>query len=157
VLPNDPSGDVMQMVLPATSAFGKEDSGKWPFRPYVQMLANNNVSAGNVITRMQFDPKASVPKLYFSPAAAVRPEDMETLKRQSKSAAAEAAVKMTVYQTDTKSDETPAPAAVEPAPKKAKAKSDDVSEPEVVNQDKKASAEKANDINELMDKWGVKD
>jgi len=158
VLPNDPSGDVMQMVLPATSAFGKEDSGKWPFRPYIQMLANNNVSAGNVITRMQFDPKASVPKLYFSPAAAVRPEDMEILKRQSKSAAAEAAVKMTVYQTDTKSDEAPTPAAVEPtAKKKVKAESDDVSEPEVVNQDKKASAEKANDINELMDKWGVKD
>ena len=83
---------------------------------------------------------------------------MEILKRQSKSAAAEAAVKMTVYQTDTKSDEAPTPAAVEPtAKKKVKAESDDVSEPEVVNQDKKASAEKANDINELMDKWGVKD
>ena len=33
VLPNDPEGDVYQLVLPATSAFGKEESGKWPFRP----------------------------------------------------------------------------------------------------------------------------
>ena len=45
VLPQDPGGDVMQLVLPATSCFGKEEAGKWPFRPYVQMLANNNISA----------------------------------------------------------------------------------------------------------------
>ena len=42
----------------ATSAFGKEEGGKWPFRPYIQMLANNNVSAGKIITKMQFDIKA---------------------------------------------------------------------------------------------------
>jgi hypothetical protein len=58
VLPNDPSGDVMQLVLPATSAFAKEDSGKWGFRPYCQYLANNNISAKHVITKMQFDTSA---------------------------------------------------------------------------------------------------
>ena len=36
--------------MPATSTFGKEDMGKWPFRPYIQMLANNSVSASNVVT-----------------------------------------------------------------------------------------------------------
>ena len=45
VLPQDPGGDVMQLVLPATSCFGKEEGGKYPFRPYIQMLANNNISA----------------------------------------------------------------------------------------------------------------
>jgi len=40
VLPNDPAGDVMQLVLPATSAFGKEDNGRFPFRSYIQHLAS---------------------------------------------------------------------------------------------------------------------
>jgi len=77
VLPNDPGGDVYQLVLPATSAFGKEENGRWPFRPYVQMLANNNVSAGRVVTKMEFDTNSSTPKLLFSPQAAVPPESRD--------------------------------------------------------------------------------
>ena len=100
VLPDNPSGDVMQMILPATSVFGKENSGKWPFRPYVQMLANNSVSAGNVVTKMQFDLESSIPKLYFSPAAAVNAKDVEILKKQAKSSTAEEAIKMNVYKVN---------------------------------------------------------
>lgn len=146
VLPNDPTGDVMQMVLPATSAFGKEENGKWPFRPYIQMLANNNVSAGRVVTRMQFDSKSSVPKLLFSPIAAVNPDDIEVLQKQGKSQAAESAVKMTVYQTDSSDEKS------EPVAKAVDA--DEVDEPVVVAQ---AQAEKAKDITDIMNKWGVKD
>jgi hypothetical protein len=101
VLPNDPSGDVMQLVLPAMSAFGKEDNGRWPFRPYVQHLASHNVSAGRVITRMAFDTKSPVPKVLFSPAGAVPEEDLGVIAKQSKSAAAEAAIKLNVFQSDT--------------------------------------------------------
>ena len=50
VLANDLKGDIIQVVLPAMSCFGKEKQGKWPFRPYIQMLANNSVSAGRVVT-----------------------------------------------------------------------------------------------------------
>lgn len=100
VLPNDPAGDVMQLVLPATSVFGEEESGKWPFKAYVQMLANNNISASRVITKMQFDIKASVPRLLFSPVAPVNSEDLDILARQGKSDAADKAIKLTVYQTD---------------------------------------------------------
>ena len=67
VVPNDPSGDIYQLVLPSTSCWQKEDNGKWGFRPYVQMLANNNVGASKVITKMQFDTKSPTPKLLFSP------------------------------------------------------------------------------------------
>lgn len=148
VLPNDPTGDVMQMVLPATSAFGKEENGKWPFRPYIQMLANNNVSAGRVVTRMQFDSKSSVPKLLFSPIAAVNPDDVEALQKQGKSQAAESAVKMTVYQTDSAEDKTETPKVAAPA------EADEVDEPQVVAQ---AKAEKAKDITDIMNKWGIKD
>jgi len=114
VLPNNPDGDVMQLVLPATSCFGKEESGKFPFRPYIQMLANNNISAGRVITKMQFDTKSPVPKLLFSPVGIVPPEDVEKVKVQKTSPAAEAAIKMTVYQTD---EETSSKEVTEEAPK----------------------------------------
>lgn len=102
VLPNNPGGDVMQLVLPAASCFGEEDNGRWPFKSYVQMLANNNISASRVVTKMQFDTKSSSPKLLFSPVAAVDPSDIDTIIRQGKSAAAERAVTLTVYQQDTK-------------------------------------------------------
>jgi len=36
VLPNDPAGDVMQLVLPAKSSFANKDSESWPFSPYFQ-------------------------------------------------------------------------------------------------------------------------
>ena len=133
VLPHDPAGDVMQLVLPATSCFGKEESGKFPFRPYIQMLANNNISAGRVVTKMQFDTKSPVPKLLFAPVAPVPQEDYETITKQRDSSAAEAAVKLTVYQAD----ESDAPAEVaqveepklrETAPKKVEASTADASE-----------------------------
>ena len=139
VLPNDPSGDVMQLTLPATSAFGKEDNGRWPFRSYIQMLASHNVSAGRVITKMAFDTNAPTPKLLFSPASAVPTEDFETIQRQGKSPAAEAAVKLTVYQVD--EGDAPAPAAVE--------------EP-VLRKSDKAPVEKADDVAGLVKKWGTK-
>jgi hypothetical protein len=110
VLPSDPSGDVMQLVLPATSAFAKEDSGKWGFRPYCQYLANNNISAKHVVTKMQFDTKSPVPKVMFSPVAAIDDEILPVLEAQSKTQAAESAVKLNVYQ----SDEGEAPAIPEP-------------------------------------------
>jgi hypothetical protein len=100
VLPHDPAGDVMQLVLPATSCFGKEESGKFPFRPYIQMLANNNISAGRVVTKMQFDTKSPVPKLLFSPVAPVPQEDYDAILKQRDTAAAESAIKLTVYQAD---------------------------------------------------------
>ena len=104
VLPQDPSGDVMQLVLPATSAFGKEDSGRFPFRAYVQHLASRNVSAGRVIAKMQFGTKAPTPKVLFSPVGAVPEEHLEVIARQSKSAAAEAAIKLNVYQIDSEGE-----------------------------------------------------
>jgi hypothetical protein len=100
VLPNDMGGDVMQLVLPPTSCFGEGESGRLPFRPYIQYLANNDISAGRVVTRMQFDTKSPVPRVLFSAVAPVEMEDTQTIVQQGKSAAAEAAIKLTVYQAD---------------------------------------------------------
>jgi len=100
---DDPGGDVLQLVLPSTSCFGKEEEGKWPFKAYIQMLAKNNVSAAKLVTKMQFVTttnkyKKELTRLLFSPVAAVAAEIRDTLKEQTDSQAAQSAIKLTVYQ-----------------------------------------------------------
>ena len=141
VLPNDPAGDVYQLVLPATSAFGKEENGRWPFRPYIQMLANNNVSAGRIVTKMEFDTNSSTPKLLFSPQAAVPADAREIIARQSKSSAAESAVKLTVFKTD-ETAEAEAPAQATPEPTK--------------RETAKAAPAKVEEVNDVLKKWSKK-
>ena len=97
VLPQDPAGDVLEFVIPAASTFGKEENGRWPFKSYIGMLASNNVSKGRVVTKVAFDTKVQFPKVLFSPAGAVDPKDFDTISQQGKTAAAEAAIKLTVY------------------------------------------------------------
>jgi len=146
VLPNDPAGDVMQLVLPATSAFGKEDNGRWPFRPYIQHLASHNVSAGRVITRMAFDTKATAPKVLFNPAGKVPDADLKIIAQQSKSQAAEAAIRMNVYQADTV-DEVP-------SHRSDAVEVEDTPEPVKRESTKPAVAEK--DISDVVKKWSKK-
>lgn len=107
VLPDDPNGDVLQLVLPSTSCWQKEDGGKWGFRPYMQMLASNNVAASRVITKMQFDTKSPVPKVLFSPVGAVNPNDYPIIEKQAQSEVATNAVKLSIYKP---TDEVEAPA-----------------------------------------------
>ena len=142
VLPNDPAGDVMQLVLPATSAFGKEDNGRWPFRPYIQHLASHNVSAGRVVTKMAFDTKAPTPKVLFSPVGAVPDADLEIIARQAKSPAAELAIKLNVYQADNSGEADT-----------------EVAQPEVaepVKRESKATGDKASDVSDVVKKWSKK-
>jgi hypothetical protein len=139
VLPQDPGGDIMQLVLPATSCFGKEETGKWPFRPYVQMLANNNISAGRVVTKMQFDTKSPVPKLLFSPVGVVSEDDIKIVQTQKDSKAAENAVKLTVYQQD-EGEEPATPVTDEP----------------VVREVKKTEAAPTADVSDVIKKWSKK-
>ena len=145
VLPNDPGGDVMQFVLPATSAFGKEDNGRWPFRPYIQHLASHNVSAGRVVTKIAFDTKSPTPKVLFAPVGAVPDADLEIIARQAKSPAAEAAIKLSVFQVDSTGDvEVAQPVAVE-----------EVEEPKK-RESKAAAGEKASDVSDIVKKWSKK-
>jgi hypothetical protein len=151
VLPNDPSGDVMQLVLPATSAFGKEDNGRFPFRPYIQHLASHNVSAGRVITRMAFDTKSPTPKVVFSPAGKVPDEDLQAIANQAKSPAAEAAIKMNVFQADSTGEIEVASHRNEIAEEPA-----DSSPPPVKVESKKAAATEEKDISDVVKKWSKK-
>jgi hypothetical protein len=148
VLPNDPAGDVMQLVLPATSSFGKEDNGRWPFRPYIQHLASHNVSAGRVITRMAFDTKSPTPKVLFNPAGKVPDDDLHIIAQQAKSPAAEAAVKMNVFQSDNAGETEVA------APQNVREEAD-VPEP-VKRESAKAAAPDEKNISDVVKKWSKK-
>lgn len=157
VLPNDPAGDVMQLVLPATSCFGKEDNGRWPFRPYIQKLADNNVSASRLVTKMAFDTKSPTPKLLFSPVSAVDAGDLEVLARQAKSPAAEAAIKLTVYQVDSSEQEVdntefvPTETVAQPT-----VDVDVTDEPTLRESTTQAAADKPKDVSNIVNKWAKK-
>jgi hypothetical protein len=138
VLPQDPSGDVLELVIPAASAFGKEENGRWPFKAYVGMLASNNIAASRVVTKMQFDTKVQFPKVLFSPAGAVDPNDYTAVAGQGKTPAAESAIKLTVYKK--KADAVPEIAAPEP----------------VVRVSDKKAAPQATDATDVIKKWTKK-
>jgi hypothetical protein len=143
VLPNDPKGDIMQLVIPATSAFGKEDNGRWPFKAYINMLAQNNVSAGRVVTKRHFDTKTNYTQVLFSPASAVSESDYEVVKAQGKSASAEGAVKLTVYKQDGGAPALEAPEA-------------DVSEPTKRESTAKPTTKTEGDVTDIVKKWSKK-
>jgi fructose-specific phosphotransferase system component IIB len=96
---------------------------------------------------MAFDTKSPTPKVLFSPAGKVEDADLQIIARQAKSPAAEAAVKMNVYQSDT-SDEVAAPAS------HRNEVAEDTAEPTKRESTKPAAAEK--DISDVVKKWSKK-
>mgnify|MGYP006276188751 CR=1 FL=1 len=141
VLPNDPSGDVMQLILPSTSCWGDADGGRYPFKPYIDMLGNNGISAGRVVTRMQFDTKSPVPKVFFSLVSAINQEDVDVILKQSKTPTAENAVKLLVQQSKESENAPSVP---------------EYEEPKVTSKAKATSNEAEGNVEEALKKWGEK-
>jgi hypothetical protein len=164
VLENNIEGDVLQLTLPATSVFGKEDGDKRPLQAFARNLAMQNppISPEMIVTRMKFDTKAEAPKLHFAPNRWLTTEEYEIVKAQGESDEAKRAVVMTVAASDgvkpapaplkiegtrpmgelTKEEDAPA---YEPIAAKAKAKAkpvevDEDAEPEVRKEAAKPSA-----------------
>jgi len=125
-----------------------------PFRPYIHLLASHNVSAGRVITRMAFDTKSPVPKVLFSPAGVTPEGDLATVANQAKSAAAEAAIKMNVYQADTSEEGDGGFETVAAIVSNVAAEAD-VAEP-VKRESTKTSAEQPSDVSDIVKKWSKK-
>jgi hypothetical protein len=123
VLANDLEGHVMQLQLPATSIFGKEEGDKRPLQAYARYVVANQASPEMMVTRMQFDTKAEAPKLFFKPVRWLDEEEYAASVRQGKTDDARRAITMTVAKMD--KVETPAPLALEGAKPKAKAKAKD--------------------------------
>jgi|688.fasta_scaffold39284_3 hypothetical protein len=102
VLASAPEGDVLQLTLPATSVFGKEEGDKRPLQAFVRYLAVQNppINPEQIVTRMKFDTKAESPKLFFQPMRWLTEDEYATVKTQADSEDAKLAVVMTVAQTD---------------------------------------------------------
>jgi hypothetical protein len=164
VLENAIDGDVMQLALPATSIFGKEEGDNRPLQAYASWLLAQSVDPAMVVTRMKFDTKAEAPKLHFKAMRWLTQDEFETATERGKTPEAARAVVLNVAAQDTtplnlggskpkaapviEEEEEEAPA---PAPVKAKAKpkaEEPKAEPEedtapVV---RKAEAEKPNSV-----------
>jgi hypothetical protein len=171
VLENNPGGDVMQLTLPATSVFGKEDGDKRPLQAFARHLALSNppINPEQIVTRMKFDTKAESPKLFFAPVRWLTNDEYAVVKTQAESTDAQRAVIMTVAQTDGVKNAPALPgkapvAAVEeeeaPAPKAKTAKKkaevvEDESEPEVRKESAKPSAvpEKKSKLADIVADW----
>ena len=113
VLANNPSGDVLQVTLPATSIFGKEDGEKRPLQAYARYMAAQTppVNLDAIVTRMKFDTKAESPKLIFAPVRWLTNDEYETVQTQGASKDAEKAVSSTPAAVDGVT--APAPLAIE--------------------------------------------
>jgi hypothetical protein len=164
VLENNIEGDILQLTLPATSVFGKEDGDKRPLQAFARNLAMQNppISPEMIVTRMKFDTKAEAPKLHFAPSRWLTDEEYAIVKTQGDSDEAKRAVVMTVAAADgvktapklaiegkrpmgelTKEEDAPAYEPIAAKASKAKAKPVEVeedAEPEVRKEAAKPSA-----------------
>jgi hypothetical protein len=141
VLANDVEGDVLRMIVPAASIFGKEDGDKRPLQAYARYLAVQSppINPEQVVTRMRFDTSAESPKLFFQPMRWLTNDEYASVKEKAESAEAASAVVMTAM-AETKPAAPALPgkppvAEVEedapaPAPKATKSKAAPVAEDE---------------------------
>lgn len=173
VLANDMEGAVMQITLPATSIFGKEDGDNRPLQAYARYMAAQDVDPSEVITRMKFDTKSESPKLFFKAMRWLTDDEYATAQKQGNSDAAKKAVTMTVAKMDNVA--TPAPLAIggarpkpapvveeeeeAPAPKAKKAKAvavvEEDEEPVVRKEEKKPNAvpKAKSALADMVDDW----
>jgi hypothetical protein len=135
VLANDMEGSVMQLILPAKSVFGKEESGNFPMQAYARWLATQNVEANEVITRLRFDTRESSPKLFFKAMRWLNDEEYAVVASQSETPAAQDAVKMDFVASETpqapapRREALPAPDSDDDAPAPASKAADTDDEP----------------------------
>ena len=110
VLEGDMSGDVYQVILPATSIFGKgQGTQQLPLEAYARMLHGNRVGVDSVVTKMEFDTDSSTPKLVFSPVRFLEENEQDIVDRQSDTPEAERAIGLNAYQADTSAPAIAAP------------------------------------------------
>lgn len=155
VLANDIQGDVMQLTLAATSIFGKEEGDKRPLQAYARYLAAQSINPETLVTRLRFDTKAAVPKLFFQPLRWLEDDEYAVAVEKGASTPAKSAVTMSV------SKPTEKPLQIEGAKPVAKtttvvAETETFDEPEKRKPAVKASAvpqKKAGSLAATVDEW----
>jgi hypothetical protein len=145
VLANDIQGDVMQLNLAATSLFGKEEGDKRPLQAYARYLAAQNINPETLITRLRFDTKAAVPKLFFQPVRWLEDDEYAVAVEKGQTPEAKRAVTMSVPKADSALKL-----------EKPKASEEEVDEPEKRKPAVKANAvpqKKASNLAATVEEW----
>jgi len=93
-LANNIEGDVMQLSLPATSIFGKEEGDNRPLQAYARWLVAQGVDPSTVVTRMKFDTASESPKLFFKAMRWLTDDEFAEATKQGETAEAKKAVIM---------------------------------------------------------------
>ena len=101
-LENDLDGDVLQLILPSQSVFGKGEKGKLPLRQYAKFLAGHNLPITAVVTEMRFDTDSATPKLTFKPIRPLEEEEYAQCRDKAESAEAITAVTMSFTSKETR-------------------------------------------------------
>jgi hypothetical protein len=163
VLANDVEGDPLSLSLPATSIFGKEVNGDMPLQAYARWLAAQNINPEEVVTRLRFDTKAAVPKLFFKTMRWLTDEEFASVTTHMEAPATQKLVTMSF----SASTQTTAPAAPEIEGSRPKAASkkkavevveDDSDEPEVRKESAPTNAvPKKSGIAATVDAWDTDD
>jgi hypothetical protein len=158
VLANDVAGDVMQLTLAATSIFGKEDGDKRPLQAYARYLAAQNINPETLVTRLRFDTKAAVPKLFFQPVRWLEDDEYAIAVDKGQTPEAKMAVTMSVPKTTDKplQLEGAKPTAKAKAPKVEAEEDEAVDEPEKRKPAPKATAvpkKESSNLAKTVDEW----
>jgi len=164
-LANDLEGDVMQLTLAATSIFGKDEGeARRPLQAYARFLAAQNISPEMVVTRLKFDTKAAVPKLFFMPVRWLDDAEYASAIEKGATEDAKKAVTMTVAQADgikaTVSDMALQISAGKARVKPVVEEVEEVDEPEIRKETKAkptAVPKKAKSLADVVDNWDADD
>jgi hypothetical protein len=133
VLEGDPENTVYQMQLPATSIFGEAVKGLMGMQAYAKLLGAHSTPITAIVTEVSFDEDSETPKLYFKPVRPLDEDELRAAVGARDSAAAKAALTMTVFQGD----------GVTPKPAEPKAKAKARAKPAPVEDEDEAPAPKA--------------
>jgi hypothetical protein len=178
VLANHVDGDVLQLVLPATSIFGKADDDNRPLQEYARWLAAQDISPETVVTRMKFDTKSESPKLFFKTMRWLSDDEYETVELKGESPEAQKAVSMTGAKMDgvgtplklegkppvkakvaapvveeVEEEEAPPPKAKKAAKPTPAPVVEEVDEPEVRTAPKKPAVDAKGSLAQMVDAW----
>lgn len=143
VLADDTEGDVLQLTLPATSIFGKENGDDRPLQAYARFLVAQGVDPGTVVTRMKFDTKAEFPKLFFKPMRWLSDDEFEVVQKQKDTPEAQRAVEMNINTEASAAKAAPLQLPGAKPTAKAAAPAEEEEPPAPPPKAKKAKAEKA--------------
>jgi hypothetical protein len=87
MIAGDPDGTEFQIDVKSMGIFGESlpEVNKFNIRDYTKLLKNRGADVAQIVTRLTFDTNSSVPKLLFSPARFVGPDEVAMVTEKVKS------------------------------------------------------------------------